>query len=106
MINEIKKRKLVLNRETVMPLQPDQLGLVIGAKDHLLSRVAESAASGGAVSAAVTLVATESGGACAAASAAASAVTGGVDHVSDRLGVPCWLATSLGSAAVHWTRRL
>lgn len=99
------KRKLVLNRETLVPLQRSHLGLVAGGGDNLMSAIGESAASGSVASAAVTLVATESGGACAAASAVASGVASAVDHVSNKMGLPCWAATSVASGIVHFTRR-
>ena len=105
----IKKRKLVLSRETVMPLQYDQLDSVNGGQeqpgDNLIKRGAESAAVSGVVSGVVTAVAGESATACAVASAAGSAVAGTVDHVSNKMGLPCWAATSLGSAAIHFTRK-
>jgi acyl-CoA hydrolase len=106
----IKKRKLVLNRETVMPLQSDQLDSVHGGQDaqqsdNLLNRAAQSAATSAVVSGVVTAVAGESATACAVASGAASAAAATVDHVSNKLGLPCWAATSLGSAAIHFTRK-
>ena len=103
---KVLKRKLVLNRETLVPLQQSHLGIVHGgASDNLMSAIGESAASGSVASAAATLIATESGGACAAASAVASGVASAVDHVSNKIGVPCWLATSVASGVVHFTRR-
>jgi len=100
------KRKLVLNRETLVPLQRSHLGLVAGAaSDNLMSAIGESAASGSVASAAVTLAATESGGACMAASAVASGVASAVDHVSNKMGLPCWAATSVASGIVHFTRK-
>lgn len=100
------KRKLVLNRETLIPLQNHQLGLVAGGgDDNLVSAVAQSGGASGVASAAVTLVATESAGACAAASAVASGIASGVDHVSNKLGVPCWVATSVASGVIHFTRK-
>ena len=106
----IKKRKLVLNRETVMPLQYDQLATVHGGQDvqpgdNLVKRAGESAAISAVGSGIVTAVAGESATACAVASAAASASAGVVDHVSNKLNAPCWVATSIGSAALHFTRK-
>jgi hypothetical protein len=106
----LKKRKLVLNRETVMPLQGQQLSLVVGGDnakpdDNLIRRGAESAAVSGAASAIVTAIAAESASACAVASASASAAAATVDHVSNRLGLPCWVATSVASASLHFTRK-
>jgi hypothetical protein len=107
---DIKKRKLVLNRETVMPLQYDQLDSVHGGKDlqpsdNLASRAAQSGALSAIGSGIVTAVAGESATACAVASGAASAAAATVDHVSNKLGLPCWAATSVGSAAIHFTRK-
>jgi acyl-CoA hydrolase len=108
-ITSIKKRKLILVRETVMPLQHDQLDDVYGGQvqpgDNLVNRAAQSGAISAIGSGVVTAVAGESATACAVASGAASAVAATVDHVSNRLGVPCWAATSLGSAAIHFTRK-
>lgn len=106
----IKKRKLVLNRETVMPLQNDQLADVYGGQDlqpsdNVVGRAAQSAGLSAAGSAVVTAVAGESATTCAVASGAASAVAASVDHVSNKLGLPCWAATSVGSAALHFTRK-
>jgi hypothetical protein len=113
-----KKRKLVLNRETVIPLQREALGTVIGGEGNssngnLVSAVGESAGASGGASAVsggvVSLVASESTSGCvgagAAVSGAASAVTSAVDHVSQKLGLPCWVATSLGGASIHFTRK-
>ena len=108
---DIKKRKLILNRETVMPLQQDQLALVHGGEDqaqpgdNLLNRAAQSGAVSAIGGGVVTAVAGESATACAVVSGAASAAAATVDHVSNRLGLPCWAATSLGSAAIHFTRK-
>jgi len=106
----IKKRKLVLNRETVMPLQYDQLGDVYGGQDaqpsdNLINRGAQSAAISAVGSGVVTAVAGESATACAVVSGAASASAATVDHVSNKLNAPCWIATSIGSAAIHFTRK-
>jgi hypothetical protein len=105
----IKKRKLTLNRETVMPLQADQLATVIGGKDdpndNLVGRAAQSGAISAIASGVVTAVAGESATACAVASGAASAGAATVDHVSNKLNAPCWIATSVGSAAIHFTRK-
>lgn len=108
---DIKKRKLILNRETVMPLQHDQLASVHGGEDqaqpsdNLINRAAQSGAISAIGGGVVTAVAGESATACAVASGAASAAAATVDHVSNRLGLPCWAATSLGSAAIHFTRK-
>ena len=109
-ITSIKKRKLILVRETVMPLQYDQLGTVYGGQDvqpgdNLIKRAGESAAISAVGSGIVTAVAGESATACAVASGAASAAAATVDHVSNRMGLPCWAATSIGSAAIHFTRK-
>jgi hypothetical protein len=105
----IKKRKLILNRETVMPLQPDQLANVYGGKDdpndNLVGRAAQSGAISAIASGVVTAIAAESASACAVASGAASASAATVDHVSNKLNAPCWIATSVGSAAIHFTRK-
>jgi hypothetical protein len=106
----IKKRKLVLVRETVMPLQYDQLDTVLGGQDlqpsdNLVGRAAQSGAISAIGSGVVTAVAGESATACAVASGAASAAAATVDHVSNKMGLPCWAATSLGSAAIHFTRK-
>jgi hypothetical protein len=106
----IKKRKLVLVRETVMPLQYDQLDTVIGGQDvqpsdNLVGRAAQSAAISAVGSGIVTAIAGESATACAVASGAAGASAATVDHVSNKLGLPCWAATSVGSAAIHFTRK-
>jgi hypothetical protein len=105
----IKKRKLILNRETVMPLQADQLAVVYGGKDdpndNLISRAAQSGAISAIGSGVVTALAAESASACAVASGAASAAAATVDHVSNKLNAPCWVATSIGSAAIHFTRK-
>lgn len=105
----IKKRKLVLSRETVMPLQQDQLAEIHGGQeqpgDNLINRAAQSAAISSVVSGVATAVAGESATACAVASGAASAAAATVDHVSNKMGLPCWAATSLGSAAIHFTRK-
>jgi len=107
---DIKKRKLILNRETVMPLQADQLADVHGGKDgdpndNLIGRAAQSGAVSAIASGVVTAVAGESATACAVASGAASAGAATVDHVSNKLNAPCWIATSVGSAAIHFTRK-
>jgi hypothetical protein len=115
---DIKKRRLILNRETIMPLQHDQLDDVHGgrgedADPNLVSAAANSASASGVVSGAAggvaSLAASESTSSCVGASAAVSAVASGVssavDHASNRLGVPCWMATSVGSAALHFTRK-
>jgi len=109
----LKKRKLVLNRETVMQLERDALGTVIGGADNLVTAVGESAAASGGVSAVsggvVSVVASEATSGCVGASAAvgggASAITGGVDHVSEKVHLPCWVATSLASASVHFSKK-
>jgi hypothetical protein len=105
----IKKRKLVLVRETVMPLQQDQLDGIYGGQaqegDNLINRAAQSGAVSAIASGVVTAVAGESATACAVASGAGSAVAATVDHVSNRMGLPCWAATSIGSAAIHFTRK-
>jgi hypothetical protein len=112
-ITSIKKRKLVLNRETVMPLQHDQLADVYGGKDksdlqqsdNLSKRAAESAALSAVASGVVTAVAGESATACAVVSGAGSAVNSAVDHVSNKLHLPCWAATSAVSASIHFSRK-
>jgi hypothetical protein len=109
----LKKRKLVLNRETVMQLERDALGTVIGGADNLVTAVGESAAASGGASAVsggvVSVVASEATSGCVGASAAvsggASAVTGAVDHVSQKVGLPCWVATSLASASIHFSKK-
>src|SRR6201999_3007918 len=117
----LKKRKLVLNRETVMQLERDALGTVIGGADNLVTAIGESAAAGGGVSGAVSAVASAipsvaaseassgaivaSAAASGAVSVAGSAVTGAVDHVSQKVGLPCWVATSLASASVHFSKK-
>lgn len=119
MENLPKKRKLVLNRETVIPLQPEALATVIGGEgqpqpnSNLASAIGESAGASagvsGVVGGSVSLVASESTSGCVGASAAvsgaSSAVTSAVDHVSNRLGLPCWAATSLAGASVHFARK-
>ena len=105
-MSEMPKRKLNLKRETIRPLQPSALARVLGGDDNnLVARTAESAAVGSVAGGAVSAFVAESAGTCFAAGGAASAGAAAVDHVSDKLGVPCYLATSLGSVALHWTRR-
>ena len=103
----IKKRKLVLNRETVMPLQYDQLADVIGGAEdsNIIQAASQSGGASAIVSGVVTALAAESASTCAVASGAASAAASAVDHVSNKLNVPCWVATSIGSAAIHFTRK-
>jgi hypothetical protein len=111
-ITNVKKRKLVLNRETVMPLQHDQLADVYGGQNkapgedsNIIQAASQSAGASAVASGVVTPVAGESATLCAVVSGAASAVGSAVDHASNKLGVPCWVATSLGSAAIHFTRK-
>lgn len=104
-MHSIKKRKLQLNRETVMPIQSHRLRGVVGGEDNVLGRAAESGGASAIASAVVTAAAGETASACVAVSGATSAVAASVDHVSNRLNLPCWAATSLGSAAIHFTRK-
>jgi hypothetical protein len=111
-ITAIKKRKLSLNRETVMPLQHDQLDDVYGGKgkkgkddSNIIQAASQSGGASAIVSGVVTALAAESASACAVVSGAASASASAIDHASNKLGVPCWAATSAGSAIIHFTRK-
>jgi hypothetical protein len=105
-ITNVKKRKLVLNRETVMPLQYDQLDSIRGGEDsNIISAASQSGGASAVVSGVVTAIAAESASACAVASGAYSAVASAADHVSNKLHLPCWTATSAVSGVVHLTRK-
>jgi hypothetical protein len=107
-----KKRKLHLNRETILPLQRNALGTDVLAtvnggedkrdtRDRTVESIAYSAASGASVS-------TVTSGASAGLSGAVSGVTSGVgasiDAASQRLGLPCWTVTT-ASVISRLTRR-
>ena len=103
----IKKRKLVLNRETIMPLQYEQLGDVYGGQDdsNVIQAASQSGGASAIVSGVVTALAAESASTCAIASGAASASASVIDHVSNKLHLPCYVATSVSSAVIHFTRK-
>jgi hypothetical protein len=111
-MNATKKRKLQLNRETILPLQrngigTDVLATVNGGKDNRDTRdrtqesIVYSAASGASVS---TVTSAASAGVSGAISGVASGVGASVDAVSQRLGLPCWTVTT-ASIISRATRR-
>jgi hypothetical protein len=107
-----KKRKLHLNRETILPLQRNALGTDILAtvnggedKRDTRDRTQESIAFSAAGSGAASLVTSgASAGVSAAVSAAASGVGASIDAASQRLGLPCWTVTT-ASIVSRLTRR-
>ena len=107
-----KKRKLHLNRETILPLQRNSLGTDVLAtvnggadnrdtRDRTQESIAFSAAGSGAVS---TVTSGASAGLSAAVSAATSGVGASIDAASQRLGIPCWTVTT-ASIVSRLTRR-
>ena len=112
-----KKRKLQLNRETVMPLLRDDLGNVNGGADNRDTRdrtqesIVFSAASGAGVSAASSAIASGpvsaagSAGISGAVSGVASGVGASIDAASQRLGLPCWATATTASIVSRLTRR-
>jgi hypothetical protein len=88
-MHEIKKRKLVLNRETLMPLQPSDLERAYGGQkkeqEHLGEKTLKSAGASGALSGVVSQP---------GISASASAAGAFIDRVSENVRVPCWAATT------------
>ena len=107
-----KKRKLHLNRETILPLQrtalgTDVLATINGGADNrdTRERTQESIAFSAAGSGAASLVTSgASAGVSAAVSGAASGVGASVDAVSQRLNLPCWTVTT-ASVVSRLTRR-
>lgn len=105
------KRKLHLNRETILPMQRYEIGTDILAtvnggdnrdtRDRTQESIVFSAASGASVS---TVTSAASAGLSGAVSGVASGVGASIDRVSERLGLPCWTVTT-ASVISRLTRR-
>ena len=111
MSDTMKKRKLVLNRETLLPLQHTDLELIAGGGSldfkKLRDEFVQSGSASMLLSGAGSLFASSaaSAGVSAAAGGSASGAAASIVEASRQLNAPCYVATSLASIAYSRNQR-
>ena len=109
-MDTMKKRKLTLNRETILPLQRIDLETVAGAASFDLKKLRDEFVQSGGASliasgASSLFTSAPSAGISAAASGSASGVAASVVEASRQANLPCYVATSLASIAYSLNQR-
>lgn len=111
MSDTMKKRKLVLNRETLLPLQHNDLEYVAGGASLDLKKLRDEFVQSGSASmiasglSSLAASSAASAGVSAAAGGSASGAAASIVEASRQLNAPCYIATSIASIVYSRNQR-